>query len=311
MFKMKKKCVLCMKVKGKRICKAKESSIICPRCCAEIRDDECTGCTYYAQAEQYAKKQAKDKKIKHFTAEINPEAEEDVSKALELIENGNMQQGEKILQDLFSERPDLYIVQYGMGMMQAFKGDYAGAINYLDGCLDIFPYYVDAWFNKAVAHKNLLDLKNTIRSFQKVEEYAGSDDELKGMAMEFLSDIEQHILEDEGLDLETYLQAFERFDQAFADMKDNKPEKALQGFQETMKLTGDSAQCHGNIGLCYGLLGKKQEALNALDKALEIDPDYQPAKQNKQMVMLLQEEEKLDIDNFSTVEYYKDKMLNS
>ncbi len=308
---MKKKCVLCMQVKGKRICKAKESIIICPLCCAEIRDDECKGCTYYIQAEQYAKKQVKTKKTKHFIAEFNPEVEDEVAKALELIENGNLDQGENIILNLFSERPDLYVVQYGMGLLHAVKGDYVGSIKHFYRCLDIFPYFVYAWFNKAVTHEKLLDLKNTIISYKKVEEYAGSDDEIKNKAREFLDNIEQHIFESDGIDLETFLQACERFDQAFADMKNNNAKKALQGFRDTLKLTRNNAQCYGNIGLCYGMLGKKQEALNALDKALEIDPDYQPAEQNKQLIMMLQEGDKIDVRNITSVEYYKNKMLNS
>lgn len=38
-----------------------------------------------------------------------------------------------------------------------------------------------------------------------------------------------------------------------------------------------NAPTHENIGICLAQLGRKSEALAALDRALEIDPEYEVA----------------------------------
>ena len=47
------KCVVCSKVKGKRLCQLHAGAFICPRCCAQIRHGDCEGCSYYTQAADY------------------------------------------------------------------------------------------------------------------------------------------------------------------------------------------------------------------------------------------------------------------
>jgi hypothetical protein len=73
------KCGVCTKVKGKRVCQINGGALICPRCCAEIRNPECEGCSYYSQAEQYqadkALRMAKAGKLgdEHFMMRVDPE----------------------------------------------------------------------------------------------------------------------------------------------------------------------------------------------------------------------------------------------
>ena len=69
------------------------------------------------------------------------------------------------------------------------------------------------------------------------------------------------------------MQANEKFDDAFAGMQAHRWQQALKGFQAVIALNPRHPQSYGNMGICYSDLGRKQEALAALDKALEIDPD--------------------------------------
>ena len=52
-------------------------------------------------------------------------------------------------------------------------------------------------------------------------------------------------------------------------------------------------------------MGRKQEALEAFDRALELDPRYEPALVNRKMVASLEKGQSLAGD-VKPIEYYKD-----
>jgi len=46
--------------------------------------------------------------------------------------------------------------------------------------------------------------------------------------------------------------------------------------------------------------------LRRLDKALEIDPEYEPAIVNRAVIESLDKDEKLEQERFMSIDYYKD-----
>ncbi len=76
-----------------------------------------------------------------------------------------------------------------------------------------------------------------------------------------------------------------------------------------MKYNAQLAESYGNLGLCYAQLGRKTEALAALDKALEIDPQYEPAIVNRSLIESLDKGKKLEQKGFMSIDYYKDYPL--
>lgn len=74
-------------------------------------------------------------------------------------------------------------------------------------------------------------------------------------------------------------------------------------------INANHPQSYGNMGICYGQLGQKALALEAFDKTLELDPDYEPALVNRAIVETLQEGEKLPSGEVASVEYYKEYPL--
>ena len=58
-------------------------------------------------------------------------------------------------------------------------------------------------------------------------------------------------------------------------------------------------------------LGRRQEALDAFDQALALDPNYELAQSNRQIIAVLAEGETLPESGFRSVEYYRDTMLAS
>lgn len=85
--------------------------------------------------------------------------------------------------------------------------------------------------------------------------------------------------------------------------------KAIIGFQQVLAMNPKHVQSYGNMGICYTNLGEKQKALTALNKALELDPNYGPALVNRNIVMSLEEGQKLPTAKVASVEYYKDVVL--
>ena len=65
------------------------------------------------------------------------------------------------------------------------------------------------------------------------------------------------------------------------------------------------------MGIAYAQLGDKEKALDALNKALSIDPDYKPAIINKKAVESLKDNESLDLENtkISVLDYQIDRTI--
>lgn len=73
-------------------------------------------------------------------------------------------------------------------------------------------------------------------------------------------------------------------------------------------LTERHAPSHGNMGLCYAKLGNKAKALAELDRALEIDPQYEPAMANRVVVERMEEGCPMSFASFQSIEYSKERL---
>jgi len=201
------------------------------------------------------------------------------------------------------------MVQYAMGVVCALKGKNDSAISYFDKAIEIFPYFVEAWYNKGTAHQQKLELPEMVRAFQKVVELGEPNEHYVKHAKNMLHGLEKQIREETGLNLERYLKSGDRFKEAYALMENMQWNKAIIGFQEVLAVNPKHVQSYGNMGICYAYLGEKQKALTALNKALELDPNYGPALVNRNVVMSLEEGQKLPPSKIASVEYYKDVVL--
>lgn len=85
-------------------------------------------------------------------------------------------------------------------------------------------------------------------------------------------------------------------------MNNNKWEHAISLFQQCIQYCQRHPQSYGNMGICYGKLGQKALALKALDMALELDPNYEPAIVNRAFAETLKEGEKFSPNKVETVE---------
>ena len=89
------------------------------------------------------------------------------------------------------------------------------------------------------------------------------------------------------------------------DMEAGNWEAAITKFNQSLKITPEHAQIYGNLGICYASIGKIQIALDSFDRALAIDPHYEPALLNRELVKLLEEGQCLTL-KLKSIDYYKD-----
>ena len=88
-------------------------------------------------------------------------------------------------------------------------------------------------------------------------------------------------------------------------MESGDRESAIAAFCHAVEAHPNHPQSYGNIGICYANMGRKLEALEAFDRALELDPKYEPALVNRKLAASLAEGQSLAGD-VKSIEYYKD-----
>ena len=304
---MKKPCPLCEKRKAQRRCLRQNNSEVCSLCCAEMRNEACCDCTYYTDAKRY--NATRHTPERHFIAEFNPEVEDAVDHAMDFAERGKTDAAWAAMTRLSNEHPENHSVCYGMGTMHAIKGEHKESVKWFDKAISIFPYFVEAYFNMAVSYQKQFDVGNAIRAYRKVVELGDPNDMPAKQARSFLDDMAVSIRRTEGVDLDSYIESQSKFDHAFALMEQEDWSSALAGFRASAAITDRNPAIHGNMGLCLAKLGFKAQSLASLDRAIELDPQYEPAMTNRIAVELMIEGAPLDIVEFKRIDFGKENFL--
>jgi len=305
---MKNKCPLCKTGKARRTCPLKNEMMICSSCCAEIRESACGECPHYVEAMRYALQRETGLPNGHFIAEINPEVEEEVDHALEQAEQGKRKKAFKVMSRLADEHPRNHTVCYGMGTLWAIEGNDTEAIPWLEKATSIFPYMAEAHYNLGIAYQRTYNLGRMIKSLRKAVQHGEPQDESYQRASDQLENVKQSIAEHEGVDLDNYVASSENFEIAFEHMEKQQWDTALKGFKKASTLNEKNAPTHGNMGICLAQLGRKYKALAALDRALEIDPEYEVAIGNRLLVEKMEEGTPLGGVGFQSINYSAEQL---
>lgn len=310
---MKNPCPLCESRKIQRRCKRQNSAEICSPCCAEIRNETCAGCSHYAAAQQYQATRSPSTRRPdgRFMIETAPRVEADVDSAMELAERGRTSEARTALTRLLAEHPDDHNVCYGIGTLHAISGEYKESIKWFDKAIAAFPYFLEAYYNKAASHQKLLDIGNAIRAYRKVLELGDSGDMPAKRAKSFLDEMNAFIQKSDGVDLDCYLDSLSEFERAFKLMEQKDWTGALAGFRASAAKIDRNAPVHGNMGLCLAHLGHKALALAEFDRALEIDPEYSPAIANRTVAEHMEEGAPLKDAGFKIVNFAREKIFGA
>ena len=300
---MKKACPSCGTGKARRLCARHGNVEICSTCCAETRDPDCGDCVHYSAAQDYEIRRAAPGNLPsgQFLVEVSPEIEEGVNRALDLVVKGQRDLAAKALDELNQRYPRNHMVSFGYGTLHAVNNDLEQAIRCFDQAVAAYPYFVEAYFNKAEAHMQMMDIGKAVQAYRKVVAYGDPGEPETIKAGEFIESITASVRKTNGVSLDTYLDSMELFNRAFDLMDTRDWEGARKGFRAAIKKNPANVPSHGNMGLCLGFLGRRAEALASLDRALELDPGYEPALTNRLKVEKLEEGQSLGVENLQTV----------
>ena len=280
-----------------------------------MRNEICTDCSYHSAAQQYHADRSQ--RITHarppdgqFIVELNPEVENAVNSAMELSERGKTDEAWAQVNRLLRDHPENHMVCFAMGVLHSFKGEHKDAIKWFDKAISIYPYFVEAHFNKAVAYLKQFKMAEAVYAYRKVVELGDTSDALARQARSFLDDMAVAIRQNEGVDLDSYIESQSIFDHSFTLMELGDWSGALIGFRASAEKYDCNAPIHGNLGLCLAALGYKAQSLAELDRALEIDPQYEPAMINRVFIEHMEEGIPINTAGFKRIEFGKSQYLD-
>ncbi|MFZ5997798.1 MAG: tetratricopeptide repeat protein [Nitrospirota bacterium] len=170
------------------------------------------------------------KKAKKFIMRIDPRVEEAVDDALAMVATGKLRAAEKSVSELLREHSDIHSVQFAMGLIRALQNRHEEAIGYFDKAIEIYPYFVEAWFNKGASHEKLLEFEEVIKAFQKVVEFGDPNEDFVREVSGILKELENNIRRSMGLSMDNYLKGRDTFNSAFEAMENGEWERPLRGF---------------------------------------------------------------------------------
>src|SRR5690606_38776724 len=134
---------------ARRSCRPSDNREICSACCASARDEDCGDCVPYASA-QRSEASRLASAAGQFMMEVSPEVQNAVNGALENAQRGKFQSAMDTLTALLRDHPCHHDIPYGIGIVHALKGEYVESIAWFDRAIGIYPYSVEAHYNKAV-----------------------------------------------------------------------------------------------------------------------------------------------------------------
>ena len=297
------RCPICDRRKGKRRCQINAGNSICSQCCGSVRHDGCGGCSHYESSQRHQR--ARQITNKKFITEIIPDVDDRCDEALALLEKGKITKGQRIFEDLVRERPNYHMVLYGLGVCCGLQEKPEEAISYFQRAIDVYPIFTEAYMNLGVACCQNIDLPNAVRAFETVIELDGRDGEFGSQAAQRIADFEKMTRENNGISLSAYLRNHEVYGTAFAALKSQEYTKAIRLFELVLSVDPKNVQSHGNIALAYAGLGDKEKALEYFDKAIALDPTYEPAICNRMIVERMEDGEEYR-PGIKEIDYYRD-----
>ena len=292
--------LLCVQFKVAMLMKIKRNAL-----CSCQSGKKYKKCCWRRVEEEENRRFEKNLHDKHFIIEFIPEVSDECDRIIEHLDTGNDTASVKAdVERLYSQHPNNHEVNFLQGIFCIKENQLTDAIPYFERSVQIFPYFSEAIYNLGGLYRKEIRIPESVARFKRVLEIEDQHSDVSVAARRELDTLESISKEYTGLALDEYVKTNIVFDHAFACLQGKRYEKAILLFQKVLSANPKHVQSYGNIALAYSALGKNKLALECLDKALSIDPDYAPALSNRRMIAQLHEGEKSNAIT-SWIDYYK------
>jgi tetratricopeptide (TPR) repeat protein len=162
------------------------------------------------------------------------------------------------------------------------------AASFFQRAVQIFPFFLAGWYNLSTALLKCARLPEAYDACQILLNIAKPDSEFHAMGKDRIREMSEMIEKNSQFTLQEYIDRIKRFERYYRLIPED-PQQAADGFLELLEKEPGHVQSHGNLGMCYALLGRKADAERELRKALELDPGYDIARANLQVITNMQE----------------------
>lgn len=232
--------------------------------------------------------------------------EEVCNNVLDQIEAGDLLSAEAEAERLYNLYPNDHRVNFLLGVYHIQKEDSQKAISFFEKAVQIKPWFCEAYFNLATLYRQEMKIPQSVACLKKIIEIEGIHGDLGKLAKKEIDSFEKMFQKTSGQTLEEHLHLHMLFDKAFTCLRREEYQEAISLFQQVLTLNPNHVQSYGNMALAHSALGEQKKALQYLDKALLLDPTYEPARQNRKNILQLKEGEESSFI-MGEVSYYKEK----
>jgi predicted O-linked N-acetylglucosamine transferase (SPINDLY family) len=184
-----------------------------------------------------------------------------VQSALEYRQTGNLEQAERLYNNVLELRPRNADAYYGLGNIMQDRGKLDEAITSYKKTIQLKPNFVGAYYNLGSIFKEKGQFDEAIQCYQKC------------MRLD-----------------PTYAGTYNTLGAIFQNKKNF--DEAIQYFQRALLLDPNFDQPYNNLGLVFQEKGQLDDAIEYYQKALQLNPNY--AKAHYNLGNALQEKGQLD-----------------
>jgi tetratricopeptide (TPR) repeat protein len=245
-----------------------------------------------------------------FITELRPDVDDKVDRVLARLESGAGREVEPELKALLKEYPGYHMTHYAMGVYIAMVMDDArGSIPFFERAVQILPPFPQAHFNLGAAASKTADVARAFKGYRAAMRYSQAGDGIAEMARKELKTLERILLKDSTFpSVDAYLANAALFDEAFQRLAAQDFERAAELFSRVLSENPTHVQSFGNLALANAGMGRKAAALECFDRALALDPSYEPAMTNRRIVEKMREGIPFIPDGMQEIYYYAERL---
>ena len=211
-----------------------------------------------------------------------------LEEAIRLHQQGKIHKAESIYRQLLEKNPKNSDALHLLGLIAYQTGNHQGAVDMIDGAIEINPNVASYYSNLAIALIGLNQLNAAILNCQKAIElnidFAEAYTNL-GLALRELKKFEEAVESyEKAIALSpNQAEAYSNLSIVLLELK--QFEAALANCNKAIELKTDFANAYSNRGIALQALKQLDAAVSSYDKAISLKSDYAEAYNNKGSVL--------------------------